>query len=276
MHQPSSHDISPVSGALVGPDMTVEQAFEAGLLVCDSDARISPFAVLRPVDAMGDSRQIVLGAGAAVGAFTVLHGGVELGANTRVEDHCVVGQPERGYAVRRFYSGSGAKTVLEQGSVLRSGALVYAGCRLGAHAALGHHSMLRSHVEVGPDSLLGHMLTIERETRIGARVRCSPGSHITSRTVIEDDVFLGAGVRTINDNGLDWQAGGHAASSLTPPRFCRGARIGSGAVILGGVRIGARALVAAGAVVTRDVAADALVMGNPARPRTRRAVNGDA
>lgn len=250
-----------------GPDLTTEQALEAGLLVCDSDAQVSPFAVLRPVDAMGETRQIVLGAGAVVGAFTVLHGGVELGVDARVEDHCVVGQPERGYAVRRFYGGAGAKTVLDHGSTLRSGAVIYAGCRLGAHVALGHHSVMRSHVAVGADSLLGHMLTIERETWIGARVRCSPGSHITSCTVIEDDVFLGAGVRTVNDNGLDWKAGGGAESPLAPPRFCRGARVGSGAVILGGVQIGVRALVAAGAVVTRDVAADALVLGNPARPR---------
>ena len=64
---------------------------------------------------------------------------------------------------------------------------------------VGHHTLLRSLVTVGAETQLGHNLTIERASRIGDWVRCSPGSHLTSSCVLADRVFLGAGVRTVND-----------------------------------------------------------------------------
>src|SRR6202035_2476901 len=131
-------------------------------------------------------------------------------------------------------------------------AVVYAGCEVGPAAVVGHHNLLRSIVTVGEETQLGHHLTIERATRIGSWVRCSPGSHITSSCVLADRVFLGAGVRTVNDREMIWRAPDQSPE-LIPPSFGYGARVGSGSVILGGVSIGARALVGAGSVVTRDV-----------------------
>jgi acetyltransferase-like isoleucine patch superfamily enzyme len=88
--------------------------------------------------------------------------------------------------------------------------------------------------------------------------------------MIEDEVFVGHGVMFIND--LDPRAtdgDGRPQSEddwgVVPTRVCRGASLGSGAVILGGVTIGEGALVGAGAVVTRDVPPNAVVVGNPAR-----------
>lgn len=248
-------------------DMTAREAVGAGLLEMGPGCRVSAYALFRPADDLGEVRPVVLGPAVAVGAFSVVHGGTTVGAGCRIEDRCVVGQPERGYAVRRHFTGGGGQITLAAGCVVRAGAVVYAGVTLGEQVKIGHQTVIRSEVQVGAHSVLGHTLTIERGVRIGARVRCSPGSHITSETVLADGVFLGAGVRTVNDNGLDWQVGGGTAP-LTPPWFDEGARVGSGAVILGGVRIGAHALVGAGAVVTRDVAPGTVVVGNPASPRT--------
>jgi acetyltransferase-like isoleucine patch superfamily enzyme len=99
-------------------------------------------------------------------------------------------------------------------------------------------------------------------------VRCSPGSHITAETQIADRVFLGAGVRTINDKELIWRDAEREPPPLLAPQFETGAKVGSGACILAGVTIGAGALVGAGSVVTRDVPADAVAYGAPARIRT--------
>lgn len=253
-----------------GNDLTAAEMAAVGLLTTGPGCVISEFALFRPADHLGELRPVVLGAGARIGAFAIVHGGTELGEQARVEDRVIVGQPELGYAVREQHPGMGAPTVLDSESVVRAGAVLYAGVRLGARTAVGHQTVVRSHVTVGADTLLGHTMTIERGCRIGARVRCSPGSHITSDTVIGDDVFLGAGVRTINDNGLDWRVGGGQAP-LTPPRFDDGCRVGSGSVVLGGVRVGARALVGAGSVVTRAVAPDTVVFGNPAAPRPKAA-----
>src|SRR5262249_5559722 len=154
----------------------------------------------------------------------------------------------------------GALTEVAAGVVLRSGAIVYAGVSLGEHTTVGHHTLLRTDVTVGPHTQLGHHLTVERGSQIGHRVRCSPGSHLTAETVIEDRAFLGAGVRTINDNELIWHDPDRA-KPLRPPRFCHVCKVGSGVTVLAGVQIGADALVGAGSVVTRDIPPGAVAYG---------------
>jgi acetyltransferase-like isoleucine patch superfamily enzyme len=86
--------------------------------------------------------------------------------------------------------------------------------------------------------------------------------------VLADRVFLGAGVRTVNDRELVWRETGWEPE-LVPPRFERGAKVGSGSVVLAGVVIGENALVGAGSVVTRDIPAGATAYGVPARVRDR-------
>jgi len=153
--------------------------------------------------------------------------------------------------------------------VVRAGAVLYAGVRIGADAVVGHGTLLRAGVQVGADTYLGHQLTVERASRIGRNVRCSPGSHLTGATHIADRVFLGAGIRTINDKRLIWRDP-HRRPVLVAPRFDIGAKVGSGSVVLAGVTIGEYALVGAGSLVTRDVPARTLAFGHPAR------VHGDA
>lgn len=249
---------------MAGSEMTVTELDRAGLLHVEPDARISRFAVFVPADHLGTLRPIVVGRGAVISAFAVVHGGVTLAARARVEEHAVIGKPEHGYALGRIHPGAGAATVLGPEAVIRCGAVVYADVEVGAATVVGHVSVLRTGVRVGAETLLGHHLCVERGTWIGRGVRCSPGSHITSSTHLADRVFLGAGVRTINDKTLTWRDP-LREPTLVPPRFETGAKVGSGSVILGGVTVGARALVGAGSLVTRDIPPGALAYGHPAR-----------
>ena len=238
-----------------------------GLLRTGERCSVSPLAVFVPADAEGTIRPIELGNDCHVGPFTVICGGTRIGNGARVEEHVVVGRPERGYAVGHVYPGAGADTVLGDGSVIRAGAVIYAGAEIGENTVVGHHTLLRSFVIVGGETQLGHNLTIERDTRIGRLVRCSPGSHITSSCLLADRVFLGAGVRTVNDKEMTWRDPDGREPDLAPPVFGAGARVGSGSVILAGVAIGEHALVGAGSVVTRDIPAGAVAFGVPARVR---------
>lgn len=245
-------------------EVTAAELDRAGLLHADENVQISRFAVFSPADELGVLRPVVVHRGAMIGAFAVVHGGTTLSEQARIEEHVVVGKPERGYAVGQIYTGSGSLTVIGPGVVIRCGAVVYAAAHIGADTVVGHHSLLRTDVQVGSDTLLGHHLCVERATRIGRNVRCSPGSHITSATLVADRVFLGAGVRTINDKTLTWRDP-HRPPTLIPPRFDTGAKVGSGSVILGGVTIGAHALVGADSLVTHDIPPGALAYGHPAR-----------
>lgn len=256
-----------------GEAVNAEILAKSGFLLAASGTRVSPYAVFVPTDEHGVVRPIEVGPRCSIGAYAVVCGGTALRENARVEEHALVGAPERGYAVGQIYPGAGGSTIIGAGAVVRSGAVIYAGAEVGNGTVIGHHTLLRSFVTVGPGSQLGHHLTVERACSIGTQVRCSPGSHITSSCVLSDRVFLGAGVRTINDRELIWRDPDREPE-LVAPRFERGARVGSGSVILAGVTIGEDALVGAGSVVTRDIPPGAAAYGVPARVRHRSAQAG--
>jgi acetyltransferase-like isoleucine patch superfamily enzyme len=258
-----------------GEAVSAAELSRSDLLLVSERTYVSQHAVFVPADAGGTIRRIEIGSGCCIGAFAVIHGGITLHDGARIEEHAIAGKPEQGYAVRHVYPGGGAATTIGEDAVVRAGAVVYAGAEIAADTVIGHHTLLRSFVSVGPGTQLGHHLTIERATRIGAGVRCSPGSHITSSCVLADRVFLGAGVRTVNDRELIWRDP-RRVPELVPPRFEHGARVGSGSVILAGVTIGVGALVGAGSVVTRSVPAGSVAYGVPARVRRRQAAEAVA
>ena len=245
-------------------ELTAAELDLTGLLRVDSGVRISRYAVFVPADVQGEPRPVTVKRGAVIGAFAVIHGGTTIESRARVEDHTVVGQPELGYAIGHSYDGAGGSTTIGDNAVVRAGAVLYAGVHIGTDTVVGHGTLLRTGCHVGAQTQLGHHLTVERASRIGRGVRCSPGSHLTGATRIADRVFLGAGVRTVNDNRLVWRDPTRRPV-LMAPQFGTGAKVGSGCVVLAGVTVGEYALVGAGSLVTRDVPARALAFGHPAR-----------
>ena len=118
--------------------------------------------------------------------------------------------------------------------------------------------------EIGKDCMIANFVEIQDNVKIGNNVRISSHSFICSLTTIEDDVFIGHGVLTINDiNPPSKKRTGK--EEWKPILIKKGAVIGSGAIIFP-VVIGKNAKVSAGAVVTKDVKEKELVMGVPARP----------
>jgi UDP-2-acetamido-3-amino-2,3-dideoxy-glucuronate N-acetyltransferase len=128
--------------------------------------------------------------------------------------------------------------------------------------------------EIGDDTKIGAFVEIQKGVRVGKRCKVSSHTFICEGVTLEDEVFVGHGVVFINDRfPRATTAGGNLQTEADwkciPTLVKHGASVGSGATILCGLTIGARATIGAGAVVTRDVPDDAVVVGNPAKALLR-------
>jgi acetyltransferase-like isoleucine patch superfamily enzyme len=124
--------------------------------------------------------------------------------------------------------------------------------------------------EIGDETKIGAFVEIQKNALVGKRCKISSHTFICEGVTIEDNVFIGHGVMFINDlyprattatGGLQTEADWHVERTLVK----KGASIGSGATILANLCIGENAIVGAGAVVTKDVPANTVVAGNPAK-----------
>ena len=124
--------------------------------------------------------------------------------------------------------------------------------------------------EIGDGTKIGSYVEIQKGARVGRNCKVSSHTFICEGVTIEDEVFVGHGVNFINDKYPqatveDGALQTEADWTVAPTLVRRGASIGTGATILGNVEIGERAIIGAGAVVTKNVPPGATVAGNPAR-----------
>ena len=182
------------------------------------------------------------------GAHVVVHDGTVIGDGCVIEDGVVLGKRPR-------LAGRATPDL----PPLR---IVYAGSEIGADAIVGDQAQVRERTTIGERTVIGRGAGIDNDVRLGARVKVQSQVYVTAHSVVEDDVFLGPGASTTNDDTMGRHGPDHALRGAT---IRRAARIGGSAVLVPGVEIGEEAFVAAGAVVTKDVPPRALVMGVPAR-----------
>jgi len=149
------------------------------------------------------------------------------------------------------------------GTIVSTGAIVFAGTQLGERVIVGDQACVRERVTVGDDVVIGRGSLVENDTTIGAMTRIQADAYITAYSTLEEDVFIAPCVVTTNDNFMGRTE--KRKKLLRGPTIRRGARVGGGAVLCPGVEVGEEAFVGAGAVVVRDVPPRMVVVGNPAR-----------
>lgn len=182
----------------------------------------------------------------------LIHSNVTIGRNCSIEDDVEIGRTGK--------SKKPLKTVLGDNCHIRRGTIIYAGVKIGNNFTTGHFVLMREANVIGDNVIIGSFTELGLHNKIGDNTR------IHSRCFLEDvilgkDVFVGPGVVFTNDP--------HPSSPKFRSCF-RGATVDDGAMIGGGVtvlpwvHIGKRALVGAGSVVSKNVPASAVVVGNPA------------
>jgi acetyltransferase-like isoleucine patch superfamily enzyme len=214
----------------------------------------APGLVLSPTASVG--RDVTFGAN------VVVHDGVVIGDGVVIQDNVVLGKAPKLAPTSGAAGQPVDALIIEEGAAICAGAIVFAGAQIGPRAIIGDQSYVRERATVGERTVIGRGSAIDNDVAIGARVTVQTNVYVTGFSVIEDDVFLGPGVLTTNDDAMARHAPDELLQGAT---IRRAARVGGAAVLVPGVEIGEEAFVAAGAVVTNNVPPRAVVMGVPAR-----------
>lgn len=203
---------------------------------------IHPTAIVSPAAEIGSE--------VSIGAFSIIHDNVRIGAGTCIESHCEIGYPTP--------LAGGQELSIGENSLIRSHSVFYQGSLFGERLVTGHQVTVREKTEAGKNLQIGTLGDVQGHCQIGDFVRLHSNVHIGQRSKIGSYVWIFPYVVLTNDP--------HPPSNMllgvTVEEF---AVVATMSVILPGVRLGAGSLVAAHSSVNRDVEPDTVVGGSPAK-----------
>ncbi|MBU4174949.1 MAG: N-acetyltransferase [Actinobacteria bacterium] len=208
---------------------------------------------------------VTIGSGCDIGHGVIIYSGTAIGANVSIGANSIIGrQPKSGVSSTRK-TGKEPPLTISDNVVIGSGAVIYAGTTVEKDAMIGDLAAIREHCKICEAAIIGRSVTMECNSIIGPRSKIQTACHITGDLVVEEDVFFGPEVVTMNDKYMETRDFG-----LKGPHVKKKAAIGSNSTILAGVTIGEGAIVGAGSVVTKDVPKGMTYCGTPARPLEKR------
>ncbi|MEG2234556.1 MAG: transferase [Oscillospiraceae bacterium] len=207
---------------------------------------------------------VTIEAGVVIHDYAVIYPETILKSGCEIGEHCVVGRyPKTPGSTSRPLKNEYKSAVIGENSILCPGAIVYAGTKIGNNTLLGDYCSFREDCEVGEFCLIGRNVSVNYEASIGHHTKIMDNSIITGNIKIGNHVFISVLVSTSNDNtmgredyNIDHVYGAVIEDYVT---------VGAAANILPHVTIGKNSIVGASALVTKDVPANKVVMGIPAR-----------
>lgn len=186
----------------------------------------------------------------------IVYKNVTLGKNVTIEDQCIVGVPPRGKADGEL------ETSIGDNSYIRAGTIIYAGNKIGENFQTGNKANIRELNNIAKNVSIGTLSVIEHHVDIEEGVRIHTQVFVPEYTTLKKNSWLGPNVVCTN---ASYPKSPNVKDELKGPVVDEDAIIGANSTLLPGVRIGKNSIVGAGSVVTKDVAQDIVVCGNPAK-----------
>ncbi len=200
---------------------------------------------------------------AEIAETAIVYPGTVVGDGCKILDYAVVGKPPALSPRSTAKQEELPPLELGRGTIVSTGAIVFAGTRIGARVVVGDQACVRERCQIGDDVVIGRGALVENDTTVGALTKIQAMAYITAYSTLEDNVFVAPCVQTTNDNLMGRTEKRHELRK--GPTIRRGARIGAGSVLCPAVEIGEEAFIGAGAVVVDDVPPGVVVVGVPAR-----------
>jgi len=238
----------------------------------DMNSMFNSLAVIE-TDQIGDNvviheyaiirRGAVIGDNVVIHPFVIIGDGVRIGNDVEVFPSAYIGKPPRGVGAMTRPMSFTAKVDVGNGCVIGPNAVIYYDVEIGSHTLISDGASIREQSKIGSRCIIGRYVTVNYATLIGNEVKVQDHTWLAGNMRVGDRVFISGGVTTANDNLMG--ASGYDEDSIVGPTIENGVRIGAGAILLPKVIAGENALIAAGAVVTKDVPAGQSVRGIPAK-----------
>lgn len=196
----------------------------------------------------------------------IIYGNTKIGDNSLVLENVMLGYPDRSILGEMLSNNSKIEqtefegAAIKENAIIRPNSIIYCKVAVGRNFRTGHNILIRENTTIGDNVLIGTNVVIDGNSTIGNNVSIQSNAYIPTNTTIEDNVFIGPCAVLANDKYPI-----RKKYELKGPILRKGASIGANSTLLPGIEIGEGAMVAAGALVTKDIPDWKLAIGYPAK-----------
>jgi acetyltransferase-like isoleucine patch superfamily enzyme len=203
------------------------------------------------------SKSAKIGNNVTIGTGAIINDHVEIGDNSIISPYCVIGEPKANY-YKNVKSHEFSKTIIGKNAIIRSFTTIYEDVTIGDYFQTGHHAVIREKSIIGNHTSFGSCSELPGHSTIGNYVRIHSKVMLSENNLIDDFVWIFPFVVLTNVKHPP-------ISEMLVTHIKEYALIFASAIILPGITIGKNSIISAGAMVTKDVPDERLVIGNPGK-----------
>ena len=206
---------------------------------------------------------VIIGSNVIIHPHVIINDGVRIEDGVEIFSGALIGKKPQGSTSLLHKPDFKEEILIGENSSIGPNSIIYYDVRIGSGCLLGDAVAIRERCVVALNCIIGRHVSLLYNVKIGEGTKIMTNSHITGNSIIGKNVVIGVGVNSVNDNNFG--SAGYDQDLIIGPDIDDDVRIGAGATLLPNIKIGKKAIVGAGSVVTRNVEEGTLVIGAPAR-----------